>query len=46
MELCGELSPAAGISFSGPVDGALRPSTRAQLLDMLREAMSLINSGD
>jgi signal transduction histidine kinase len=42
LDLCRDLSPAPEISFTGPVDGALHPSTRAQLLDTLREALGLI----
>jgi hypothetical protein len=42
LDLCRDLSPAPEISFAGPVDGALHPSTRAQLLDTLREALGLI----
>ncbi|HUK71560.1 MAG TPA: hypothetical protein VLW50_22805 [Streptosporangiaceae bacterium] len=42
LDLCGELSPVPEISFSGPVDRALHPSTGTQLLEILREALSLI----
>jgi signal transduction histidine kinase len=42
LDLCRNLSPAPEISFAGPVDGALHPSTRAQLLDTLRETLGLI----
>ena len=31
IDLCGDLSPVPEISFSGPVDVALRPGTRTQL---------------
>jgi signal transduction histidine kinase len=43
LTLCGELSPVPEISFSGPVDGALHPGTRAQLLDILRDALPVIS---
>lgn len=36
LALCAELSPVPEISFSGPVDGALHPSSRVRLLEMLR----------
>jgi signal transduction histidine kinase len=42
IELCDELSPPPEVSFSGPVDGALHPGTRAQLIELLREALNLI----
>ncbi len=42
LDLCSELSPVPEISFSGPVDGALHPGARTQLLETLREALSLI----
>jgi signal transduction histidine kinase len=42
MDLCGDLSPAPEITFSGPVDGVVRPGTRAQLIDMLRAALDPI----
>jgi signal transduction histidine kinase len=45
MDLCGGLSPAPEISFSGPVDGALVPGTRAHLIDMLRAALEPIRKG-
>ncbi len=40
--LCGELEQAPELRFSGPVDGALHPDTRAGLVDLLREALKLI----
>ncbi len=42
LELCADLSPAPEISFSGPVDGALHPGAKVQLVDMLRQALTLI----
>lgn len=42
LDLCGELSPVPEVSFSGPVDGALPPCARDQLLGMLREALGMI----
>lgn len=42
MDLCGELSPAPEITFSGPVDGVVVPGPRAQLIDMLRAALEPI----
>jgi signal transduction histidine kinase len=43
LNLCGELSPVPEVSFSGPVDGALHPGIRAQLLDILHEALPVIS---
>lgn len=43
LTLCGELSPVPEVSFSGPVDGALHPGTRAQLLEILHEALPVIS---
>jgi signal transduction histidine kinase len=43
LRLCGELSPVPEVSFSGPVDGALHPGTRAQLLEILHEALPVIS---
>jgi signal transduction histidine kinase len=43
LNLCGELSPVPEVSFSGPVDGALHPGTRAQLLEILHEALPVIS---
>jgi signal transduction histidine kinase len=37
----GGLDPAT-VSFAGPVDGVLEPAARAQLLDVLREALEVI----
>lgn len=42
MGLCGGLSPAPEITFSGPVDGVVVPGPRAQLIDMLRAALEPI----
>jgi signal transduction histidine kinase len=43
LDLCGRLTPAPEVTFIGPVDGALQPRARAQLLDMLYEALSMLN---
>ena len=43
VELCGQLSPVPELSFSGPVDGALHPGIRGQLLEILGEALDLIS---
>ena len=43
MTLCGELSPAPEISFTGPVDGALHPADSTRLLDILRDGLALIS---
>jgi signal transduction histidine kinase len=40
--LCGQLSPAPELSFSGPVDGALHPVVETQLVEILREALAAI----
>jgi len=42
LDLCARLSPAPEISFTGPVDGALRDGGKDQLLGMLRETLELI----
>jgi signal transduction histidine kinase len=42
MDLCGDLSPAPDITFSGPVDGIVIAGTRAQVIDMLRAALDPI----
>lgn len=42
LDLSGQFSPAPEVSFTGPVDGALRPASGAQLLEILREGLSLI----
>jgi signal transduction histidine kinase len=42
LQLSGELSPVPEVSFSGPVDGALHPGRRAELLRLLRESLGLI----
>lgn len=43
LTLCGELSPVPEVSFSGPVDGALHPGSRATLLEILHEALPVIS---
>ena len=43
ITLCGELSPAPEVTFTGPVDGALRPAGSTRLLDILRDALALIS---
>jgi signal transduction histidine kinase len=40
--LCRELNLAPELSFTGPVDGALRPGARAVLVELLREALGAI----
>jgi signal transduction histidine kinase len=42
QELGAQLSPAPAMSFTGPVDGALPPVGRAQLLDVLHDALTEI----
>jgi signal transduction histidine kinase len=42
-DVCAQLSPAPEISFSGPVD-ALGADTRAQLVDMLAEALGPVRT--
>jgi len=42
LGLCMELSVTPELSFSGPVDSSLHPSSKAQLLAVLREALGLI----
>jgi len=42
LELCGDLSPAPEVSFSGPVDGALQPGTGTGLVQLLRETLVVI----
>ncbi len=42
-DVCAQLSPAPEISFSGPVD-ALGAGTRAQLVDMLTEALGPVRT--
>jgi signal transduction histidine kinase len=42
-DVCAQLSPAPEISFSGPVD-ALGANTRAQLVDMLTEALGPVRT--
>ena len=43
LTLCGELRPVPEVSFTGPVDGALHPGTRARLLAILHEALPVIS---
>lgn len=42
LRLCHELSLAPELSFTGPVDGVLHPSTRAGFLELMRDALPLI----
>jgi signal transduction histidine kinase len=42
LDLCGDMSPAPEVSFSGPVDGALQPGTGTWLIQLLREALVAI----
>jgi signal transduction histidine kinase len=43
LDLCGRLTPAPEVTFSGPVDGALSPRARTQLLDMLHETLEVLD---
>lgn len=43
LDLCSRLSPAPEISFTGPVDGALHPSRKVQLVELLRESLGTIS---
>jgi signal transduction histidine kinase len=42
LELCEGMSPAPEVSFSGPLDGALHPGTGTRLIQLLREALIVI----
>jgi signal transduction histidine kinase len=42
LRLCEELHMAPELSFTGPVDCALHPSTRAGFLELIRDALPLI----
>jgi Histidine kinase len=42
LDLCGRLTPAPQVTFSGPVETALPPRARAQLLDMLHETLEVL----
>jgi len=42
LDLCGRLTPAPEVTFEGPVDGALHPVARAQLLGLLHETLGLL----
>lgn len=42
LALCAGLDPAPEVSFTGPVDGALRPRSRARLVGLLRESLDVI----
>jgi signal transduction histidine kinase len=42
LDLCGDLDPVPEVSFSGPVDRALEPGPRAELLGLLREALGML----
>jgi len=43
LDLCGRLTPAPEVTFTGPVDGALHPVARAQLLGLLHETLGLLD---
>lgn len=43
MALCGELSPAPEVTFTGPSDAALCPADSTRLLEILRDAFALIS---
>lgn len=42
LALCGDVSPAPEIRFRGPVDGALHPGAAARVVEILRDALTLI----
>ena len=42
LDLSGEMSPPPEVTFTGPVDGALLPSSGAQLMEILREGLAMI----
>jgi signal transduction histidine kinase len=44
LDLCGGLDPVPEVSFSGPVDRALNPGARAELLGLLRETLGVLGS--
>ena len=43
LDLCGRLTPAPEVIFSGPVDRALSARARGQLLDMLHETLEVLD---
>ncbi len=43
LALCEQFSLAPEVSFSGPVDGALRTGTDTLLIDMMRQALGLVS---
>lgn len=43
LDLCGRLTPAPQVTFSGPVEKALPPRARAQLLNMLHETLEVLD---
>ena len=42
LDLCSDLTPVPEISFTGPVDRALSPGARAELLGRLSEALGML----
>jgi hypothetical protein len=44
LSLCDGLSPAPEVGFTGPVDGALDPASRTQLVELLRDGLALISA--
>ncbi len=44
LDLCGGLTPVPEVTFSGPVDRALNPGARAELLGMLREVLGTLGA--
>ncbi|HTS99203.1 MAG TPA: histidine kinase [Streptosporangiaceae bacterium] len=44
LDLCGGLTPVPEVTFSGPVDRALNPAARAELLGMLREVLGTLGA--
>jgi len=44
LDLCGGLTPVPEVTFSGPVDRALDPGARGELLGMLREVLGTLGA--
>jgi signal transduction histidine kinase len=42
LALCAGLDPVPEVSFTGPVDGALQPGSRARLVGLLRDSLDVI----
>jgi signal transduction histidine kinase len=43
VHLCDQLSPVPEVTFHGPVDGALPPLARTELLDILHDALAVLH---